>query len=245
MKSKTVAAILLASLAAGPVWGQTSHTATRRRIEHARSVRHSLYDPSSLDLRAPALYRARFITTKGSFVIDVHRAWAPRGADRFYNLVRFGYYNGASFFRVLPGFVVQFGLSPNPRLSQIWSRAAIPDDPVTQTNALGTVTFAMAGPNTRTSQVFINLANNPRLDQMGFAPFGKVVEGLAVVESLYSGYGEGAPRGNGPDQSLIEKEGRAYLTKNFPRLDSIREAVILSAAPEHRAVTHHATTVHH
>lgn len=245
MKSGPVTILLAASLAAGLAWGQTSHLTSGRRVEPTRTVSHSLYRPESLDLRAPAVYRAKFVTTKGNFVIEVHRAWAPLGADRFYNLVRFRFYNGASFFRVLPGFVVQFGLSPIPRLSEIWSRAAIPDDPPTQTNALGTVTFATAGPNTRTTQVFVNLADNSRLDQMGFAAFGKVVEGMSVVQSLYSAYGEGAPRGNGPDQSLVEKEGREYLVKNFPKLDSILEAVILRAEPAHPAATHHAAVTHH
>jgi peptidyl-prolyl cis-trans isomerase A (cyclophilin A) len=196
--------------------------------------RRSLYHPESLDVKAPAVYRARFVTTQGDFVIEVTRAWAPLGADRFYNLVRYGFYNGASFFRVLPGFVVQFGISPNPALSQVWQTAKIEDDRVGESNRLGTVTFAMAGPNTRTTQVFINLKDNDRLDGMGFAPFGKVLEGMDVVEKLYSGYGEGAPMGDGPDQERIQKEGNVYLKKDFPKLDHIVSAEILRGA-EHPA----------
>ncbi|MCL5670916.1 MAG: peptidylprolyl isomerase [Acidobacteria bacterium] len=187
----------------------------------------SLLQPASLNAAAPATYRAKFVTTKGDFVIEVTRAWAPNGADRFYNLVKNGFYNGASFFRVLPGFIVQFGISAKPGISAVWHSATIPDDPVRQSNSPGTVTFATAGPNTRTTQVFINLGDNKGLDSQGFAPFGKVVEGMDVVEKFYSGYGEGSPMGNGPDQQRIEKEGRAYLTASFPKLDSIKSASIM------------------
>ena len=187
----------------------------------------SLLQPGSLNAKAPATYRAKFVTTKGDFVVEVTRAWAPYGADRFYNLVKNGFYNDASFFRVLPGFIVQFGISAKPGVSAVWHSAAIPDDPVRQSNTPSTVTFATAGPNTRTTQVFINLGDNKGLDSQGFAPFGKVVEGMDVVEKFYSGYGEGAPMGNGPDQQRIEKEGRAYLTASFPKLDSIKSASIM------------------
>ncbi len=194
------------------------------------TLRRSLLNPASLKDRAPEVFRAKFTTTQGDFVVEVRRAWAPLGADRFYNLVKYGFYTDTRFFRVLPGFVAQFGLSGNPAINRAWSRAPIEDDPVRQSNRRGTVTFATAGPNTRTTQVFINLADNARLDAMGFAPFGQVIEGMDVVDRLYSGYGEGAPQGNGPDQSLIESQGRSYLDKNFPRLDTIRQAVIVSAA---------------
>jgi cyclophilin family peptidyl-prolyl cis-trans isomerase len=223
---RSFALLLCASLAATSAFAQTS----ARRSEHrSRATVHSLYRPDSLNLRAPAIYLVRLITTKGDCVIEVHRDWAPLGADRFYNLVRFGFYNGASFFRVLPGFVVQFGISPNPRISNAWRNATIQDDPVVASNLRGAVTFATGGPGTRTTQVFINLADNKGLDSRGFSPFGKVVEGMTVVESLYSGYGEGAPQGNGPDQGLIEKEGGPYLARHFPRLDHIKSAVILRA----------------
>jgi len=191
-------------------------------------ARRSLTDPASLNEQAPEAYAVKFVTTQGTFVIQARRAWAPRGADRFYNLAKNGFYDGASFFRVLPGFVVQFGISPDPQISKVWKTATIPDDPVVESNLQGTITFATAGPNTRTTQAFINLADNPRLDGMGFSPFGKVTEGMDVVQRLYSGYGEGGPRGNGPDQGHIEAEGRAYLEKDFPKLDSIRTATILT-----------------
>ncbi|MGH9433752.1 MAG: peptidylprolyl isomerase, partial [Terriglobia bacterium] len=225
-------------------------TAHRTATHHHAAARHALYRPSSLHDRAPAVYRARFVTTQGTFVVEVHRAWAPLGADRFYNLVKYGYYNGNSFFRVLPGFVVQFGMNPKPVLNHIWDHASIKDDPVTQTNLRGYVTFATAGPNTRTTQVFINLADNSRLDSQGFAPFGQVTEGMDVVGKFYSGYGEGAPQGNGPNQDLLTKLGKPYLDKNFPKLDSIKVATIVPPAhPAHSgtsrepAATHTAT--HH
>lgn len=164
-------------------------------------------------------------------MVQVTRAWAPLGADRFYNLVKNGFYTDASFFRVIPGFMVQFGLSAKPSISEKWSHAVIPDDPVTQSNKRGYITFATAGPNTRTTQVFINFGDNSRLDSEGFAPFGQVVEGMDVVDKLYSGYGEGAPQGSGPDQGQIQAKGKAYLDGDFPKLDSIKTAVIVPPAP--------------
>jgi peptidyl-prolyl cis-trans isomerase A (cyclophilin A) len=199
-------------------------------------IYHSLYRPATLHDHAPAVYQARFVTTQGIFIIEVHRAWAPLGADRFYNLVKYGYYNGNSFFRVLPGFVVQFGISPKPALNRIWNHASIKDDPVARTNLRGYVTFATAGPNTRTTQVFIDLADNSRLDSQGFAPFGQVTQGMDAVDKFYSGYGEGAPEGHGPSQELLTKLGKPYLDKNFPKLDSIKAASIIRAArPTHPA----------
>jgi peptidyl-prolyl cis-trans isomerase A (cyclophilin A) len=189
--------------------------------------RVSLLVPYAMTEQAPATFKAKFTTAKGDFVVEVTRAWAPLGADRFYNLVKNGFFDGAAFFRVLPGFVVQFGLNAKPEVSRVWYTASIKDDPVTQSNLAGTLTYATAGPNTRTTQIFINLGNNQRLDHMGFAPFGKVVAGMDVVQQLYSGYGDGAPRGNGPDQGRIVNEGKAYLDKSFPLLDSIKTAVIV------------------
>ncbi len=191
----------------------------------------SLLQPATLTAQAPDVYWAKFDTTKGAFVIKVTRAWAPVGADRFYNLVKNGFFNGASFFRVIPGFIVQFGISADPNVSAVWHDADIQDDPVTQSNTAGTVTFATAGPDTRTTQVFINLADNKNLDAQGFAPFGTVTEGMNVAQSFYSGYGEGAPMGTGPDQHLIQTEGEAYLAKDFPKLDHIKTATILQAQP--------------
>ncbi|MGH9486948.1 MAG: peptidylprolyl isomerase [Terriglobales bacterium] len=183
---------------------------------HRPLLRAPQHDPI-----APALYTVRFNTTQGPFVIEVHRAWAPLGADRFYYLTRHGFYNGCAFFRVLPGFVVQWGINPDPKIAASWKNADIPDDPVTQSNTLGMITYATSGPNTRATQVYINYGNNSGLDKMGFAPFGKVIVGMDVVDKLYSGYGEGAPRGKGPSQDLIQKQGAAYLSKDFPRLDRI------------------------
>jgi peptidyl-prolyl cis-trans isomerase A (cyclophilin A) len=188
------------------------------------SASSSLLDPSRATERAPARFRVRFETTRGRFVVEVTREWAPRGADRFYNLVRAGYYDDVAFFRVIEGFMVQFGINGDPRVNAVWQGARIPDDPVTQSNRRGMVTYAMAGPNTRTTQLFINFRDNQGLDGQGFSPFGRVVEGLAVVDSLYSGYGEGAPRGVGPDQGRAQSEGNAYLRGSFPRLDFVKTA---------------------
>jgi peptidyl-prolyl cis-trans isomerase A (cyclophilin A) len=220
---------ILICLVAGTAWPQAS--STTHRPAHATAVHRSLLDPSSLNQKAPATYKAKFTTTQGIIVVEVTRAWAPLGADRFYNLVKNGFYTDASFFRVIPGFMVQFGLSAKPAISEKWSHAAIPDDPVTQSNKRGYITFATAGPNTRTTQVFINFGDNSRLDSDGFAPFGQVVEGMDVVDKLYSGYGEGAPKGSGPDQSQVEAKGKAYLDSDFPKLDSIKSAVIVPPAP--------------
>jgi peptidyl-prolyl cis-trans isomerase A (cyclophilin A) len=177
---------------------------------------------------APATYRARFETTAGTFVIEVHRDWAPHGADRFYELVKSGYYDGQRFFRVLSGFMAQFGIHGDPKVSAVWRGRNIPDDPVRQSNTRGMVTFATAGPNTRTTQVFINYANNGMLDGQGFAPFGQVVQGMEVVDHLFAGYGEGAPRGRGPDQGRIQGEGNGYLQRDFPKLDSVKRATIVA-----------------
>jgi peptidyl-prolyl cis-trans isomerase A (cyclophilin A) len=175
---------------------------------------------------APATFRATFETSAGTFVIEVRREWAPLGADRFYNLARSGYFEGARFFRVIGGFMAQFGIHGDPAVATRWRAARIPDDPVRQSNARGMVSFATAGPNTRTTQLFINYGDNRQLDGMGFAPFGRVVEGMEVVDKLYNGYGEGAPRGRGPDQGRIQAEGNAYLEKDFPRLDYIKTVTV-------------------
>jgi peptidyl-prolyl cis-trans isomerase A (cyclophilin A) len=175
---------------------------------------------------APATYKVKLDTSKGAVIIDVTRAWAPNGADRFYNLVKSGFYDNARFFRVISGFMVQFGIAGEPRVQTPWRNAPIKDDPVTQSNKRGYITFATAGPNTRTSQVFINYGDNARLDRSGFAPFGIVTSGMDVVDKLYAGYGEGAPSGRGPEQGRIQMEGNAYLTKDFPQLDFIKKATI-------------------
>jgi peptidyl-prolyl cis-trans isomerase A (cyclophilin A) len=194
----------------------------------AQSPAHAanLGDPSSLNEKAPAVYKAKFDTSKGTFVIEVHRDWSPNGADRFYNLVKNGYYNDVRFFRVIDGFMVQFGISGNPDLSAVWREARIPDDKVKESNQRGYVSFATAGPGTRTTQVFINFGDNAGLDGQGFSPFGQVVSGMDVVDSLFNGYGEGAPRGRGPDQGRMQMEGNAYLMTDFPKLDYVKKATI-------------------
>ncbi len=217
----------LAGTLPGPLHGQAPQKPVHRT---ARQTAHkapppepqkSLARPETLNEKAPDVYQAKFTTTKGDFLVEVNRAWAPLGADRFYNLVKNGYFTDASFFRVVPNFVVQFGKNAKPEIEKTWDSAKIQDDPVTQTNRRGSVTFATAGPNTRTTQLFVNLVDNARLDSMGFAPFGQVVEGMDVVDKLYSGYGES------PDQGRITNEGKAYLDKEFPKLDSIKTAVIV------------------
>ena len=173
----------------------------------------------------------KFTTTRGDFVVTVNRVWAPNGADRFYNLVKHHFFDNASFFRVHPGFIVQFGISAYPTVSAAWGNATIKDDPVKESNKMNFVTFATAGPDTRTTQLFINLADNSRLDKMGFAPFGKVTEGGHVVEMMYESYGEiPAMGGSGPEPNDIERLGKSYLDKNFPKLDSIKTATLVGPA---------------
>ena len=182
-----------------------------------------LLHPASLNAKAPVVYRASFQTTKGTFVVTVHRAWAPLGADRFYNLVRAHFFDGVRFFRVVTGFVVQFGISPDPAVSRAWQNANIKDDPVKASNTAGTITYADAGPNTRTTQVFVNLANNAsNLDRMGFSPFGRVTSGMNVVNRLYAGYDDQPTN----DQQQMTSQGDAFLRKHFPKLDRIVSARI-------------------
>jgi peptidyl-prolyl cis-trans isomerase A (cyclophilin A) len=185
-------------------------------------------DTAAAGAAAPATYRARFETSAGNFVIEVNRDWAPRGADRFYELVKSGFYDNARFFRVLPGFMAQFGIAADPQVSAQWRDRRIPDDPVRQSNTRGMISYATAGPGTRTTQVFINYGNNGVLDGQGFSPFGHVIEGMEVVDRLYAGYGEGAPGGMGPEQGQIEREGNTYLQHDFPKLDYVKHATIVS-----------------
>jgi peptidyl-prolyl cis-trans isomerase A (cyclophilin A) len=199
-------------------------------LNHSRTTHMTtdpaLLHPSDLKGKAPEVYDVKFSTPKGDFVVEVVRSWAPQGADRFYNLVKHGFYNDAAFFRIVPGFVVQFGLSADPAVNRAWHNADIKDDPVTQSNKVGYLTFATAGPNTRTTQVFINLGDNSGLDRQGFAPFGRVTSGMDVVQNLYSGYGEQ------PDQGAITNQGKAYTEKNFPKLDTIKSATISTASAQ-------------
>ncbi len=185
-----------------------------------------LRNPAGLTEQAPATFVANLDTSKGVIAITVRREWAPLGADRFYNLVKSGFLDDVRFFRVIPGFMGQFGIHGNPAVAAAWRGAQIKDDPVKQSNKRGFLTFATAGPNTRTTQLFINLADNVGLDKQGFAPFGEVTKGLDIVDKIYDGYGEGAPRGKGPDQGRAQSEGNAYFMKDFPRLDFIKTATI-------------------
>jgi len=186
----------------------------------------ALKNPAGLKEMAPAVYKVDFDTSVGMFVVEVHRDWAPNGADRFYNLVKSGFYTDVRFFRVIPGFMVQFGIHGDPSVASAWQPARIPDDKVKESNKRGYITFATAGPNTRTTQVFINFGDNAGLDSQGFSPFGRVTKGMEVVDKIYSGYGEGAPSGRGPAQGRIQSEGNAYLTKDFPKMDYIKKAMI-------------------
>ncbi len=188
----------------------------------------ALDQPKTLNLKAPDVFRAKFATSKGDFVIEVHRDWAPFGADRFYNLVKAGYFDETRFFRVISGFMAQIGIHGKPAINAVWRDQGIQDDPVVKSNQRGFVTFAKTNmANSRTTQFFLNLVDNANLDGMGFAPFGQVTSGMPVVESLYAGYGEGAPRGQGPLQNRIQDEGNTYLMRDFPQLDFVKQATII------------------
>ena len=196
--------------------------------EASAEANPALLDPKLAVEKAPGVYKVKMETTAGDFVIEVHRDWAPNGADRFYNLVKIGYFTNAAFFRVIAGFMAQAGFPGDPAVSRAWLNSRIQDDPVVQSNHPGMVTFAMSGqPNSRSAQFFINYGDNSYLDESGFAPFGKVVEGMESVKNLYSGYGEGQPRGKGPDQGKIYSGGNAYLKAEFPDLDYIVKATIV------------------
>jgi peptidyl-prolyl cis-trans isomerase A (cyclophilin A) len=186
-----------------------------------QSAKSALMKPSALKEKAPAMYTAKFDTTAGVFQVEVHTDWAPNGADRFYNLVKNGYYDGCRFFRVVPGFMVQFGINGDPAIQRNWESATIPDEPVKQGNTRGSITYAKtSAPNSRTTQVFINFKDNSGLNRTGFAPFGKIISGMDVVDKIYSAYGER------PEQARIQTEGTAYLAKSFPKLDYIKKATI-------------------
>jgi peptidyl-prolyl cis-trans isomerase A (cyclophilin A) len=194
----------------------------------AATYDHALLKPALLKAQAPDTYQVKFDTTRGEFTITVTRAWAPLGADRFYNLVKHHYFDNARFFRVLPNFVVQFGLNANPAVNAAWEKATIKDDPHSQSNKPGTLVFATAGANTRTTQLFINLKDNgSSLDSQGFTPFGQVDgDGMKVVEMLYDQYGESA----GMDQENISKGGEKFLATHWPKLDTIKSAILIGAA---------------
>ncbi len=214
---------------AAPKSGAAGQGTTAKKPPSAvRAYDRALLRPALLKDKAPAQYKVKFVTTRGDFTIDVTRSWAPLGADRFYNLVKHHFFDNASVFRVVPNFVAQFGISAYPAVTTAWKGTDIKDDPVTQSNKKGYITFATAGPNTRTTQVFINLQDNTRLDRMGFAPFGVAEgDGMKVVEMFYDQYGDSA----GPDQPKIEKQGKPYLDKGWPKLDTIKSATLLTSVP--------------
>jgi peptidyl-prolyl cis-trans isomerase A (cyclophilin A) len=214
---------MITVMALGVMAGTTGKTAS---AQGANLNKAKLRTPAQLTEKAPDTYKANFDTSKGAFVVEVHREWAPNGADRFYNLVKNGFYDDIRFFRVLDNFMAQFGINGDPAIQSVWRGASLKDDPVKQSNKRGFITFATAGPNTRTTQVFINYKDNSSLDSQGFTPFGQVTSGMDVVDKLYKDYGEGAPRGRGPEQGRLQQEGNAYLTKDFPKLDYIKAATI-------------------
>jgi peptidyl-prolyl cis-trans isomerase A (cyclophilin A) len=233
---KSIAVTLAATLFLGAGWAfaaeDTKPDAAPAVVKpgeptEAKAAAPGFDDPAKLTEKAPEKFRVQFDTTKGKFTVEVSRALSPNGADRFYNLARSGYFKDIAFFRVISGFMVQFGIHGDPAISAKWRETSIKDDPVTGSNTRGTITFATAGPNTRTTQLFINFADNTRLDSMGFSPFGKVVEGMDVVDKINAEYGEGAPQGRGPNQGRVQAEGNAYLKKDFPNLDYIKSATIV------------------
>jgi peptidyl-prolyl cis-trans isomerase A (cyclophilin A) len=228
LSALSVCAILFAPIAS-PAQATSPRSKPAASRPSAAGPRPALLNPAALTAKAPADFKAKFTTSAGIFIVEVHRDWAPQGADRFYNLVRRGFFTNASFFRVVPGFVVQFGLNADPAINKAWHEATIKDDPVKQSNKRGTLVFATAGPNTRTTQLFINFADNGRLDGMGFAPFGEIIEGMDVVDKIYAGYGEQ------PRQDLITDQGDAYISKNFPKIDKIRFARVVPPAVTHPA----------
>lgn len=224
---------LIASLAAAQNSATKAPAKSAAPAGATPAVNSRVLHPELFKAKAPDLYRVRFTTTKGEFVVEVHRDWAQLGADRFYNLVRSGYFAGNGFYRVVPGVLVQFGINPNPAATEAWSKTAIKDDPVTQHNTPGTVVFATSGPNKRTNHIFINLQDNSsQLDALGFEPIGTVSEGLDVVKGLYGGYGEMREQGGGgPSQEMYTKEGKSYLDKSFPMVDKILSATVIFPPP--------------
>jgi peptidyl-prolyl cis-trans isomerase A (cyclophilin A) len=229
MKLKSMICTIGLALGLASALAQESGEAKKAepKPEEKKAAAADFSDPAKLTAKAPEAFKVKFETTKGNFTIEVTRSQSPNGADRFYNLVRSGYFKDIAFFRVIQGFMCQFGIHGDPKIAAAWRSAQIPDDPVKASNTRGAITFATAGPNTRTTQLFINFGNNANLDGMGFSPFGKVTEGMDVVDKINSEYGEGAPRGRGPDQGRVQMEGNAYLKKSFPNLDYIKSATIL------------------
>jgi peptidyl-prolyl cis-trans isomerase A (cyclophilin A) len=217
----------------GASFAQTKSTTAAKSTTPAKATApaRNLLDPSTLKATAPAVYKVKFSTTQGDILIQVTRAWAPLGADRFYNLVRAKFYDGCAFFRVKAGFMAQFGISPDPKVTAAWNGQNLRDDPVKEKNVRGFLTFATAGPNTRTTQLFISTGDNSFLDSQGFAPFGEVTEGMELVDKFYDGYGLS------PDSGSIQQLGRPWVVKNMPKADSIKTAVIVPLTPPAPAAT--------
>ncbi len=213
----------------GTALGAVAVSAQEKKDEKKPDNAPDFTDPAKLTEKAPESFKARFETTKGNFTVEVTRSLSPNGADRFYNLVRSGYFKCLAFFGVIPGFMCQFGIHGDPKVAAAWGgrKAQIPDDPVKASNTRGAITFATGGPNTRTTQLFISFGDNSRLDSTGFSPFGKVTEGMDVVDKINGEYGEGAPGGRGPAQGRIQMEGNAYLKKDFPNLDYIKSVTLV------------------
>jgi peptidyl-prolyl cis-trans isomerase A (cyclophilin A) len=209
MKSTFIGIVVMIGIFAIVAAGQTGGNAV-------------LKNPAALKDKAPETFKADFELSNGKhFVVEVHRAWAPNGADRFYNMVKSGFFDDTRFFRVVPDFMVQWGIHGDPAVSAPWRAARIPDDPVKESNKRGYVTFATAGPNTRTTQIFINFKDNSFLDGQGFSPFGRVLTGMDVVDKIYSVDREK------PDQGQVQAQGNAYLEKSFPKLDYVKKATIV------------------
>ncbi len=208
--------------------------ATPEKAPAAAAAESPLFDPksSAMNQTAPEEFLVKLETSKGDITIKVNREWSPRGADRFHNLVTGGFYDECRFFRVIDGFMAQVGIHGDPKIMAVWRDQTIGDDPTRHTNARGTICFARTGqPNSRSTQFFISYRDNSYLDDSGFSAFGEVIEGMDVADNLYSGYGEGAPRGNGPTQGRLQMEGNEYLIKDFPDLDYIKTATVVENEP--------------
>jgi peptidyl-prolyl cis-trans isomerase A (cyclophilin A) len=225
MRNTTLPALLALALFAVPAMAQTkAKPAAKPQTAPPASTIPGLDDPTKHTAKAPETFKVQFETSKGNFTIAVTRKWSPLGADRFYNLVRAGFFTDVIFFRVVPDFVVQFGIHGNPKFAGKWLEANIDDDTVVASNKRGYITYAKSSaPNSRSTQLFINLKDNTRLDQMGFSPFGQVVSGMEVVDKLYGGYGEQVTQLQGE----IAQQGNKFLEKNFPELDKIKKATIV------------------
>jgi len=201
----------------------------KKVVKKAPPKKNLLMTPTTTYEKAPAEFKIKFETTKGNITIKMVREWSPKGVDHLRHLVKAGYYNDIAFFRAIDGFMVQFGIHGSPKVNGLWSETTLQDEPVKVSNKRGYLTYAKSGaPNSRSTQLFINLVDNQNLDRMGFSPIGEVIEGLSVIESLYMGYGEGAPRGRGPSQGVFSQQGNAYLKAQFPKLDYIKKATVLN-----------------